>query len=279
MQHEQPGPHHQSDRANLILIGIDGLNWDSANEDTAPALRRMAAHGAFSKMTMPVPTLSGPGWATILTGASPQQHGITDNTMRGNALALCPDLLSRAFHQDSTTVTFAAAGWAPLVDPNGVGPIIHHRAEQSSFGTHRVVSRDGETLGYKRVDAEIAAYARAALTLPVGPNVSFVYFCDADETAHIYGASGPEYRDAIRQIDTYVADIVAKVQARVQTYGERWLIAVTTDHGHRPEGGHGGDTPDERAAFLMIQGIGTPTPDLPPTMEPTQVTPYLLMAR
>lgn len=266
-------------RANLMLIGIDGLNWGNVDASTAPTLRALADDGAFATMEMPVPTLSGPGWATLLTGASPEQHGVVDNTMRGNVLALCPDILSRAFHQDSTTITFAAAAWPPLVDPNGVGPIIHHRAEQSSFGTHRVVSRDGETLGYKRADAEIAAYAKAALRLPICPNVSFVYFCDADETAHIYGASGQEYREAITQIDTYVTDIVLAIQARVNTTGERWLVAVTTDHGHRPEGGHGGDTPAERAAFLIVQGFGTDTPALPPQLEPTQLTPFLLMAR
>lgn len=266
-------------RANLMLIGIDGLNWDAADQETAPTLRSLAADGTFATIEMQVPTLSGPGWATLLTGASPAQHGVVDNTMRGNVLALCPDILSRAFHQDSTTITFAAAGWPPLVDPNGVGPIIHHRAEQSSFGTHRVVSRDGETLGYKRVDAEIAAYAKAALRLPVCPNVSFIHFCDADETAHIYGATGYEYRDAIKQIDQYVADLVAGVQVRVTEHGERWIVAVTTDHGHRPEGGHGGDTPAERAAFLIVCGFGTNTPALPPQLEPTQLTPFLLMAR
>lgn len=269
----------QSGRANLILIGIDGLNWDAADSSTAPTLRGLAAEGAFATMEMPVPTLSGPGWATLLTGASPSQHGVVDNTLRNNVLALCPDILSRAFHQDSTTVTFAAAGWPPLVDPNGVGPIIHHRAEQSSFGTHRVVSRDGETLGYQRVDAEIVAYAKAALALPMGPNVSFVHLCNADEIAHIYGATGPQYREAIAQIDQYVAEIVAGVQTRVATFDERWIVAVTTDHGHRPEGGHGGATPAERAAFLLVQGFGMPTPALPPAIEPTQLTPFLLMAR
>lgn len=266
-------------RSNLMLIGIDGLNWETADHTTAPALRALADEGALATMEMPVPTLSGPGWATLLTGASPQQHGVVDNTMRGNVLALCPDILSRAFHQDSTTITFAAAAWPPLVDPNGVGPIIHHRAEQASFGTHRVVSRDGETLGYQRADAEIFAYAKAALNLPICPNVSFVYFCDADETAHIYGATGQEYREAIKRIDQYVGALVAGVQARVATHGERWLVAVTTDHGHRPEGGHGGDTPAERAAFLIVHGFGTGTPALPPQLEPTQLTPFLLMAR
>ncbi|WP_336249109.1 alkaline phosphatase family protein [Stomatohabitans albus] len=268
-----------SSRSNLVLIGIDGLNWGAADDQTAPTLRALAEQGAFATMTMPVPTLSGPGWATLLTGASPAQHGVVDNTFRGNNLALCPDLLSRAFHQDPTTITFAGASWPPLVDPNGVGPVIHHRAEQSSFGTHRVVSRDGEILGYQRCDAEIATYARAALRLPICPNVGFVHFCDADETAHLHGSTGPEYRASIAQIDTYVADIVIGVQERVSQFKERWLVAVTTDHGHRPEGGHGGGTPQEVASFVIIAGFGTDTPAMPPVLEPTALMPFLLAAR
>ena len=35
------------------------------------------------------------------------------------------------YNQDQSTTTFAAAGWPPLVDPIGHGPVIHERREQA----------------------------------------------------------------------------------------------------------------------------------------------------
>jgi predicted AlkP superfamily pyrophosphatase or phosphodiesterase len=234
--------------------------------------------GNFSEMTMNAPTLSGPGWSTLLTGSSHGQHAVTNNYFVGHSLLTHPDLLSQAFYLDQSTTTFAAAGWPPLVDPHGIGPVIHERREQARANQHRVISRDGETYGYQRIDAEIADAAVYAME-KFGPDVSFIYFCDADEAGHTNGVLGVHYLDAINRIDSHLSRLHAVITERAEEQGEPWLIVLTTDHGHVDEGGHGSDSPQERASFVISLGIGRDNPKWPNGISPESLTPLLLDER
>jgi predicted AlkP superfamily pyrophosphatase or phosphodiesterase len=263
-------------RPHLLLVGIDGLRLDLATAERAPHLRSLMSRGATSWMTMPVPTISGPGWATLLTGASHEEHGIVDNTFVGSRLAGIPDLLSRAFFADPTRTTFAAAAWPPLVDPAGVGPIVHTRDDQRRAERHRVIVRDGETYGYRTADAEIADVAAAGL-LGAGPDVSFVYFSGVDESGHVYGAVSRQYAEAIARTDAHLGRLLAAVDHRARQ-GERWTVAVTTDHGHVDGGGHGGGEPEVVTSFVARSAWNGELDAWPDEIDPTELTPRLLAA-
>ncbi|WP_375387609.1 alkaline phosphatase family protein [uncultured Amnibacterium sp.] len=264
------------DRLHLLLVGIDGLRLDLATPDRAPHLHGLMRRGTTTRMTIPEPTISGPSWATLLTGASVAEHGVVDNGFVGSRLAAHPDLLSRAFFADPTRTTFAAAAWPPLVDPAGVGPIVHTRDEQRRAQQHRVVVRDGETYGYRTTDAEIADFAVAGL-MSAGPDVSFVYCSGVDEAGHVYGAVSRQYVAAIGRADEHLGRLLAVVEHRAQT-GERWLVAVTTDHGHVDGGGHGGGEPEVVASFVARAAWNAALDAWPPSIAPTELTPRLLAA-
>lgn len=264
------------DRLHLLLVGIDGLRLDLATEERAPHLRAVMTRGATSWMTMPVPTISGPGWATLLTGASHAEHGIVDNTFVGSRLDGIPDLLSRAFFADPSRTTFAAAAWPPLVDPAGVGPVIHTRDEQRRSERHRVIVRDGETYGYRTTDAEIADFAAAGL-FGFGPDVSFVYFSGVDEAGHVYGAVSRQYVEAVTRTDAHLGRLLAAVEHRARQ-GESWLVAVTTDHGHLDGGGHGGGEPEVVTSFVARAAWNRDLDAWPGEIDPTELTPRLLAA-
>ncbi len=264
------------ERLHLLLVGIDGLRLDLATAERAPHLRALMARGRTSSMTMTVPTVSGPAWATLLTGATAEEHGVVDNGFVGSRLAAIPDLLSRAFFADPSRTTFAAAAWPPLVDPAGIGPIVHTRDEQRRAERHRVIVRDGETYGYRTTDAEIADFAVAGL-FGAGPDVSFVYFSGVDEAGHVHGAVGEQYADAMTRTDAYLGRLVAVVEHRAAA-GEAWLVAVTTDHGHLDTGGHGGGEPEVVAAFVARASWNIDLDAWPDEIAPTELTPRLLAA-
>ncbi len=263
-------------KSKILLIGIDGLNLNSAFE-ASPAIAALKDTAYFSELTMQPPTWSGPSWSTLLTGTTHEQHGVRDNSFMGHRLLYFPDLLSLAYYQDQSTSTFAAAGWPPLVDPAGHAPVIQERREQQKAFRHRVIVRDGETYGYTLIDAQIQDAALYAISHH-GPDVSFVYFCGVDEAGHVYGSVGPEYKEAIARIDNYVENLLKAVQIR-SDQGEPWLVVITTDHGHLDAGGHGGDTPQERASFVFAQGFGRPNPTWPQRIEPHDLTPLLIAER
>lgn len=266
-------------KTKILLVGIDGLILRTALESgRAPMLASLKESGHFTELTMDAPTLSGPGWSTLLTGSTHAQHAVVDNRFSGHNLLYRPDLLSRAFYQDQSTTTFAAAGWPPLVDPAGVGPVIYERREQARASMHRVIARDGETYGYQRVDSEIATIAVFAME-KFGPDVSFVYFCDADEAGHAYGVVGPQYVEAISRVDSYLARLHNALSQRVARNNEEWLMILTTDHGHIDEGGHGGDSPQERASFVIAHGIGRDNPKWPTNFAPEDLLTLILDER
>lgn len=256
----------------VCLVGIDGLRLPIGLEES-PTLHALAEHGARTDLTMEVPTDSGPGWSTLLTGTTHAEHGVLANSFCGHRLWSHPDLLSRAFYLDQSLVTFAAADWPPLVDPAGIGPVIQARVEQQRAEQHRVIVRDGETYGYRTMDAEIASEARAALS--GGPDVSFVYLGEADEAAHLHGV-GDDYRAAIRRIDASLDLFAGIIEQRAEECGEDWLLVVTTDHGHLDEGGHGGDSPVERASFTLARRFGGRPLEWPPSLAPQDLVGVLL---
>lgn len=263
----------------ILVVGLDGTRWDRVTlKDVGKTLPRLAKEGAFSRMTMEVPTISAPGWASILTGASHAEHGIVDNSMVGSNHWRFPDILSQAFYRDTTTRTFVAAGWPVLADPAGLGPIVHFREEQIKAGLHRVVARDGETHGYISADAECVAYAHAALRGP-GFDAGFVYCCDVDDAGHVYGALSDEYSAAIRRVDEHVSTLVEDAKFRYETFNEDWLIVITTDHGHVDEGGHGGDSPEERASWVIAWAPSRNVPVWGESIEPVELTPLILNER
>lgn len=266
-------------KTKILVVGIDGLILRTALESgRAPMLAALKGKGYFTELTMSPPTLSGPGWSTLLTGSTHQEHAVIDNRFAGHNLLLRPDLLSRAFYQDQRTTTFAAAGWPPLVDPAGIGPVIHERKEQARAGQHRVIVRDGETYGYRRVDAEIADTAVIAVE-KFGPDVSFIYFCDADEAGHTHGVVGEQYLEAIGRVDAHLTRLHSAVSKRVEGLQEEWLLVLTTDHGHLDEGGHGGDSPQELASFVISKGIGRENPEWPTQFAPEGLVSLLLDER
>lgn len=263
-------------RRKVCLFGIDGVRADIAlSERGMPWLAQLAKAGRRHEMVIEPPTMSGPSWSTILTGSSYAEHGVLDNSFVGKRLAAHPDLLSRAFYADQTTTTFAAASWPPLVQPGGLGPVIHERREQAVAGLHRVVVRDGETNGYPQADAEIMAQSQWML-VNEGPDVNFVYFCAADDAGHLYGARSDEYGVALASVDAHLQALTGCIAARAESLDEEWLVVVTTDHGQLDAGGHGGASSEECDSFVVTRRFGGPDMGWPDRIDPAELTPLIL---
>lgn len=253
----------------VILIGIDGLMLHRAiDSGRAKTLSKLKNQSFFIDTEVDMPTISGPSWSTLLTGKRQDTHKVIDNYFVEHNLKSAPDFLTQALSINENLITYAAAGWPPLIDLEDVGPVI-------AEGKHLRFVRDGESNGYLKVDKEVADHAIETLT-EIGPDLSFVYFCGADEAGHQHGTINAPYFDAIERIDGYVADIYQVLLKRNQELDEEWLIVLVTDHGHRDEGGHGGDSPQERASFVIAHSISGNHPDWPVDLQPHDLADRLL---
>lgn len=57
------------------------------------------------------------------------------------------------------------------------------------------------------------------------------------------------YKTAMQKTDGYVGQLLEALNARELAYFEDWLVIVTSNHGGKPDGTYGGDTPEERNMF------------------------------
>jgi hypothetical protein len=205
----------------LLLVVLDGLRADVAR--TLPTLRRLEAHptGTFVLLDAEVPTFSAPNYVALLSGVGSALGGVRNNAG------------VRATGLDSLGAEVRWAGGRTAVVSDGVD--WWPRLFPDAFDLHAEVDqREAVEVARRHADAQF----------------SLVHLCAADEAGHAVGAASPAYAQAARALDTDVAALVAQ-------WG--WPdnpVAVMTDHGHLPQGGHGGDEPDVATAWLVGSGAG-----------------------
>ncbi|MFE5964406.1 HAD-IA family hydrolase [Streptomyces sp. NPDC056463] len=243
--------HLAARRRRVLVVGIDGVRLDVLSRLDTPHLDALAADGFLAPVVVEpgTPTMSGPCWATIVTGVTVDKHAVWSNDFSGNRLAVFPDFTTRL--RDAGRRTYVAAAWEPLMTVANGGPLFRAPGRV----THVAPTAD-DCEGWEEADELITAEAERVLT-EYDPEASFVYLGAVDETAHILGC-GEEYERAAVRADERLGRLLAAVRGRPSSTEEAWTFIVVTDHGHRDEGGHGGRSELERTAWIACAG-----PDVP----------------
>ncbi|MFE0459523.1 alkaline phosphatase family protein [Kitasatospora sp. NPDC058965] len=238
----------------VLVVGIDGVRLDLLDQLATPALDEVAAAGFLAPVEVDeaTPTMSGPCWATIVTGVTVAKHGVFGNHFGGNRLDVFPDFTTRLARTHRRR-TFAVGGWDPLFLAREGGPLFAAPGRLSYVGPLEDTPEAWEVC-----DERTTAEAVALLTGEDDQQAGFVYLGAVDETAHFLGC-GEEYRRAIETADARLGRLLAAVRSRPGYPDEEWTVIVVTDHGHVDQGGHGGRSTLERTAWVAACG-----PDLPP---------------
>ena len=247
---EPPPPDAAGARVpKVVLIGIDGVRPDVLAEVATPHLDALAAAGTFTARTRTTtPSVSGPSWSSMLTGVWPDKHGVTDNEFGGRRYDAYPGFLTRVEEVRPELETFAVVDWVPLMELDGGSTVVGPEVDRREL-------LDGYELGWAEADARATELAVEVLA-GSDPDALFVYLGNPDESSHQAGSIDEEYREAIALADEHVGRIVEAVRARPTFDAEEWLVIVSTDHGRRTDGGHGGDSPEEMTTFILVGGSG-----------------------
>ncbi|WP_062989081.1 alkaline phosphatase family protein [Nocardia anaemiae] len=253
----------------VVLIGLDGTMYRKIEEVRAPNLLRLSAEGTLGRSSIaPHISISGPSWATVLTGVWGGKHGITDNNFDATPFAKYPTVFTRLERHDPTLKTQSIATWDQIATMTASGD---PRADVV-ISTPLVPDDDNESA----TDAATTDSVVTAIT-KYAPDFLFTHLDQVDRAGHQHGGASSEYREAVTRIDALVGHIVAAVDGRARANpAERWTILVTTDHGHRPKGGHGGQTPDETASFVIARGPNFVAGATSSTFSLVDITPTVL---
>lgn len=232
-----------------LLIGIDGVRLDRLSAARTPHLDALIERGFLREGRIPAhtATISGPMWSTVLYGVWADQHGVPDNETRQPRADGFRDFLDR--HAEAGGRPFALVSWAPLAAAVGCGPIL--TTAGAELVTAEGVEGDPDAAGHDEdwavLDVEVARRAAEELASP-DRTAGFLYFGQVDGTGHRVG-TGDAYSAAIERVDALVGQVLAALDARGDR--EDWTVVVTTDHGHRDEGGHGGRAPVEETVWVI----------------------------
>ncbi len=237
----------------VLLIGLDGVRVDVLAEAATPTIDSLIAEGTFSDAALTgEPTVSGPGWSSMLIGVWPAKHGVHGNNFAGNAYDSFPDFLTRLERLDSRYGTLAVLDWPPLGTDASGGPLV-------SDAVDRKINMNGDELGYVAADSVTTWIAAELLEEGYGEeefdvDAAFVYLGNIDVVGHETGSLSDEYRAAIESADRQVAKLVNAIRRRPTYDREDWLILMSTDHGRRDDGGHGGQSVEEQTIFYLAAG-------------------------
>jgi predicted AlkP superfamily pyrophosphatase or phosphodiesterase len=212
----------------VLLVSLDGFRWDYLDRPAAVHLRALAARGVRAERMIPAfPSKTFPNHYTLVTGLTPEHHGIVANAIRDSVLGLFRTGDSVAQHEPRwfggepiwTTVERQGRRAASLFWPGSEAPI--GGARQS---------------WWRRYDHALPRAARVQqvlewLALPAdsAPAVITLYFSDTDDAGHRFAPHAPQVDSAIARVDSAVGALVAGVDA----LGLRDIVnvIVTADHG------------------------------------------------
>lgn len=228
---------------HVIVIGVDGLSPDGVIKAETPVLDDMMAKGSWSLHARGVlPTTSGANWASIITGAGPEQHGVTSNDWQVGEFNF------------PTSVT-GSGGFFPsifqvLTDQNPeleIGSIYNW----DGFGNlydHRFVDYDVHGADEDRTADLAVDYIKARR-----PDFLFVHLDHVDHAGHADGHGTQHYYEAVTKADALIGRIrQATVEAGI---AEDTVILVTSDHGGVGKG-HGGESLAELEIPWIVYGEG-----------------------
>lgn len=248
----------QTPSRHVLIVGWDGVRDDERRAARTPHLDGLAARGfaATVRVHERNATISGPVWSTLATGVYSDRHGVRDNDFSSHAFEAYPDVLRRVREALPGATTFAAAGWPPLVSADSGGPLFH------GGGYLPVPSGLAEGALAEVAAADLFLIADEAVTsrsarelLERDHAVVLCYLGLPDEIGHAEGVT-PRYRTSIETCDEQLGVLLAAIAARPSRAEEDWLVVVATDHGHLDTGDHGGDSDEERLAWVVAAGPG-----------------------
>lgn len=230
-----------TDRAlskHVVVISIDGLRADAIEKAGAETLQRLMEEGAFSLEARTIlPSITLPSHTSMLTGATPEMHGVLWNDEQVDELGIIetPTIFAVARQAGYETAAFFSK------------PKFQHLMAPGTLDYGQAPEGSGRWFaGYTARSVELYLDQRS-------PNLLFVHFGEPDYAGHTIGWGSSVYRMAVRRADGAVARVLRKAE---ETFGTgNYSVIVTADHGGHDRT-HGTDAHEDVTIPWIAWGKG-----------------------
>jgi predicted AlkP superfamily pyrophosphatase or phosphodiesterase len=225
-----PAPRSEAPlRDPVILISIDGFRADYLDRGLTPTLAALAADGVRADAMKPsFPTLTFPNHYTLVTGLTPDHHGIVNNRM-------VDPVSGKTFVYKEADTIADPAWWGG--EPLWVTVEKQRRHAATMFWPGSDVAIDGVRPSlWLRFDGTLTPDQRVDqllrwTDLPGDARPSFytLYLEQVDHAGHEDGPDSPEVDAAMRGVDAALARLVDGLKAR--GLFDRANLVIVSDHG------------------------------------------------
>lgn len=231
----------------MVLISLDGICLAGFHQARTPNLDALLAEGVLSEQTRVVmPSVTLPNWTSHLTGSSPEQHGVVDNSWTISKFKL-------------PAVETDAEGYYP-----SVFKVLKDNVAEMKIAfyynwlnlIYPYNQRYLDEVGFLKNDGYVRNYEKAFNFLVENrehPTLVFLYSVHTDHAGHKYKWMSPEYIRSIEEADVEIGRFLNKLK-REGLYEDSHFMFLT-DHGGI-EYGHGGVSVDEMIVPWGITGPG-----------------------
>ena len=236
----------------LLLIILDGVPW-----------RNWALFGNLEgwvearearkwRMRSVLPSTSASCYASIHTGVSPAQHGVTgnDTVFRVDL----PDIFGQVRRAGGRTGAVTHSYWSAFFNRAPFDPVRdleYDEPDSTSINHGRFHTMTGYGLINQMTPSDADLFATLTmLTERYGIDYGILHTCTLDSMGHRFRHDCHEMDQAIFHLD-----------AQLAPYIRRWRksgyeVIVTADHGQNERGHHGGNSETERDFALYYFGKG-----------------------
>ncbi len=263
LKEEPSGPPRKA-----VFILLDGIPADVMERVPTPILDEIAAAGGYTRAHVggeiggatETPTVSAPGYMSLLTGTWANKHNVRGNSNQTpnydywNIFRAVETMQPQRRTALFSTWTDNRTVLIGLGRPRAGDFRIDHVVDGFELDTI-AFPHDRQSEYIRAIDDRVASEAAAHIAA-VGPDLSWVYLQHTDDAGHANGDS-PRLHDAVQQADARIGRIWEAVKRR-QALGEDWMIVITTDHGRDAVTGrgHGGQSARERTTWIVTNQPG-----------------------
>lgn len=191
----------------VVILNIDGGGLDMVNKLNLPTIKRLTRDGAHVKngLLTVYRALTNPAFGTILTGATPEDHGIFDNNI-GQSLKVegLGDLAKITIYGCMHMKHFAKDGWET-----------------------KIVSLP--VIGIQKSDDVAMEWLLDDLRNDKETQLFVFDYSEADFCGHSYGGQSKKYKEALRKVDDRIAKVIEVIESLEDS--EDIAVIVCADHG------------------------------------------------
>ena len=230
-------------RIRVVMFGVDGMSPNGILSAHTPTMHRMMKEGAYTMHDRSVlPTSSSPNWASMISGAGPDRHGVTSNSWERNDDGIAP-------------VAIGDEGIFPTIFS-----VVRHGKPDAEIGV--VHDWDGlarlvETTKVNYIKHEDGPYKTVSEAIRYAtekkPDFLFLHLDNVDGAGHEFGHGTQKYYDAVALADSLLGVLIDAYRSAGMY--DQTIFIVSADHGGIGHG-HGGETMAEMEIPFILSGPG-----------------------